>query len=100
GPTPRSTRFPYPTLFRSTVPDDVRATEARAAAEGIRVRFYEPHDLRPLLLFLERDFPGDWPRLIRERLQQGVEHDEILVAERDEDRKSTRLNSSHVAISY
>src|SRR5439155_5217597 len=70
-------------LLDFTVPDDVRAAEARAAAEGIRVRFFETQYLRPLLQFLESNFPGDWPRLIRERLRQNVEHDEILIAERN-----------------
>src|SRR5437660_6373061 len=60
---PRSTLFPYTTLFRSASP-------------------VAPLELPPLLP------PGD---------DVGV--DEAAV-ERTADRKSTRLNSSHVAISY
>src|SRR5690625_5368465 len=57
-PPPRSTLFPYTTLFRST-PDDVRVGDV--ASEPVMV--------------MARD-------------------------DQEEDRKSTRLNSSHVAISY
>src|SRR2546426_2016439 len=53
---PRSTLFPYTTLFRSLIPDDRRHRD--------------PH----------RGGPVGQPRL--------------------EDRKSTRLNSSHLVISY
>src|SRR2546427_1370201 len=63
---PRSTLFPYTTLFRSVglldLAQDVRDLQAEAAREG-----------RPAL-----------PRLARG----------------EEDRKSTRLNSSHSQISY
>src|SRR5256885_11824216 len=57
---PRSTLFPYTTLFRSLV----------ATAPGT-------------VVLMESTFPG----VVRERT-------------RDEDRKSTRLNSSHLVISY
>src|SRR5437899_3895200 len=68
---PRSTLFPYTTLFRSLVDDVVHRGEA----------------LRP------RRMPRG---LVRDRGallggQRGVEF---------EDRKSTRLNSSHLGISY
>jgi ribosomal protein S18 acetylase RimI-like enzyme len=69
-------------LLDFVVPAEVEAAEARGAEAGIRVCFFEPDLLRPLLAFLERDFPGDWPRMVRERLEQGAEWDEILVAER------------------
>src|SRR5258708_28920685 len=67
---PRSTLFPYTTLFRSK--DLVRIGEAPDAspplyALAIRVSFRPGRDLQPWLL---------------------------------EDRKSTRLNSSHQIISY
>src|SRR3989442_7679437 len=58
---PRSTLFPYTTLFRSH--------EARSHGR--------------VLVALAVRIPGD-----------------TSVAERDQDRKSTRLNSSHVRISY
>src|SRR2546422_6048912 len=72
---PRSTLFPYTTLFRSQ--DHGEATV--------------PVDHRLLL-----DLPGDRPEKPHD--QPGAEwngHRRI-----DEDRKSTRLNSSHGYISY
>src|SRR5439155_16462908 len=66
-PPPRSTLFPYTTLFRSHARDR-GARDARAACvaqDGLA-------------------------------LERGGEHR----VERQTDRKSTRLNSSHVAISY
>src|SRR2546430_7685857 len=78
---PRSTLFPYTTLFRSVVPflDQVRDHVAEAHLSG-----------RGLIAVLVR----------RHRLR-GV-HDVLRLALRHgpEDRKSTRLNSSHSQISY
>src|SRR3989442_11015627 len=71
---PRSTLFPYTTLFRSD-PGGPRARRDQVRAHG----------LRPPLR-LHRDGPR------RGRLAR--------VLELDRDRKSTRLNSSHVRISY
>src|SRR3712207_7959732 len=79
---PRSTLFPYTTLFRSS---DLLAQKLEAAAPHVR-------EVAPLLLqrraLVEVDgdvqlAPDATPRLVRER-----------------DRKSTRLNSSHANISY
>src|SRR2546430_13171371 len=88
---PRSTLFPYTTLFRSVVHDD----------------------LRRALFFLERH-RGDGPIaltfVIGPDEARGRRHFEIgteerhglrgVAAEREQDRKSTRLNSSHSQISY
>src|SRR5438067_3844572 len=63
---PRSTLFPYTTLFRS----DVLVVDCAPTAETIR--FLSLPDI--LAWYMERLFPVD--------------------------RKSTRLNSSHVSISY
>src|SRR5207302_10894001 len=79
---PRSTLFPYTTLFRSSrmLPDDLPEIRDRRA--------------RPDLL---QDVVGA-------RRASELRHRALLVleiAERDRaDRKSTRLNSSHVKISY
>src|SRR5437588_5006909 len=62
---PRSTLFPYTTLFRS---------------DGVRV-CAQP---------MPEQVSAIWPRLVREQHNQ----------QRCEDRKSTRLNSSHTVISY
>src|SRR2546426_4275836 len=79
---PRSTLFPYTTLFRSP-PEDAPSGES----DGCYVR---------------GDGGGEaWrhggPRPSRERLppRSGVRG-----GLRDQDRKSTRLNSSHLVISY
>src|SRR5438876_2643266 len=68
---PRSTLFPYTTLFRSSC----------AARRSVGLR--QPVDDRALAL-----------------LTVGHEMGQGAVTQRDEDRKSTRLNSSHPSISY
>src|SRR5256885_7934497 len=68
---PRSTLFPYTTLFRST---------RRALEEG----------LWSLSLWNPRDFTTDNYRTVDDRPYGGGPGD----------RKSTRLNSSHLVISY
>src|SRR5690554_7337591 len=70
---PRSTLFPYTTLFRSRIVDDDAAH--LQFASGLE---------RPI------EAAGENPRL--EAVSGIVGH--------GEDRKSTRLNSSHVRISY
>src|SRR2546427_2689979 len=78
---PRSTLFPYTTLFRSLRMSLRERVEALAAQK--RERYGEPERT----LFAE----------FRAALARG----EIRAAERGrEDRKSTRLNSSHSQISY
>src|SRR2546430_9408944 len=79
---PRSTLFPYTTLFRSR--------DGVAATVGIDVGKYE-------LLAVCRWADGRFTRPWRVR-----NPDEIaaLVALLEQDRKSTRLNSSHSQISY
>src|SRR5690349_24065669 len=82
---PRSTLFPYTTLFRSRVGLD---------AVGARV-LHDADDRGPRRLVVEHlDGVADRilarPQLLRHR----------FVHDGDQDRKSTRLNSSHVEISY
>src|SRR5439155_26271701 len=82
---PRSTLFPYTTLFRSPHGPQARALdlhERRVLGQPEAEDLGDPFG-RPLL------FPVE-PRRV-ERDDQ--DHAEL-------DRKSTRLNSSHVAISY
>src|SRR3712207_8586209 len=69
---PRSTLFPYTTLFRSRVDRRAGADRPRAALDGQR-----DADVELVVLALVREA-----------------HDE------GQDRKSTRLNSSHANISY
>src|SRR3712207_8177091 len=84
---PRSTLFPYTTLFRSLgLPPQL--------VEVRRVR-QRPHDLSPvsalnLYPVVTKRF-GPWRRSSSRGLDDPAH---------DEDRKSTRLNSSHANISY
>src|SRR5256885_10972521 len=72
---PRSTLFPYTTLFRSVF--------AILKRKGFRIEigFAESLLLRPEVLSVKHDLY-------------------ILKSHTDRDRKSTRLNSSHLVISY
>src|SRR5256885_8866421 len=72
---PRSTLFPYTTLFRSGAGTDSK----HVAWQQRGRRFRQPRDVR---------------HATAQHHHVGVEH----VNERD--RKSTRLNSSHLVISY
>src|SRR3712207_7066111 len=76
---PRSTLFPYTTLFRSPRPA-VRGLPLAAPPPGLAGR--EPR--RPALREARRGGDGAAP----------------LDQPQDRDRKSTRLNSSHANISY
>src|SRR2546430_12026067 len=83
---PRSTLFPYTTLFRSS--DD--GTQAGQGFAGAAVGFGEAGHGRP-----------GHDGAVAERDGQLGEHIAIVGGSRDdEDRKSTRLNSSHSQISY
>src|SRR3712207_8505043 len=81
---PRSTPFPYTTLFRS-----VRAPVAEvvgAARVGTR---------RPVGDLVPRE-PGGVEHRVRGAVAAGLD----AAVGRGQDRKSTRLNSSHAHISY
>src|SRR3712207_7666236 len=90
---PRSTLFPYTTLFRSHLADDPVIQQALRAGEHLVLAH-----LRQLGDAAER------ARLEREAPLEEVEQPPVEVVERDRgaagDRKSTRLNSSHANISY
>src|SRR3712207_7319398 len=79
---PRSTLFPYTTLFRSTGPERGRSGERvlRSHRDPLRLRV-----LGPLTCPVPADVPDE---------EVGRRQD------RGRDRKSTRLNSSHANISY
>src|SRR5438034_8729059 len=77
-PPPRSTLFPYTTLFRSDGSQPQAATSARAGV----VR-------------------GDGGRAAtRSALAVGTSNEPRRIVEPQRDRKSTRLNSSHTVKSY
>src|SRR3712207_8085861 len=75
---PRSTLFPYTTLFRSGERHDVRAAAALAAAPA------------------RTPVHGTDAHAGEARMQDGLAVDRAA----HPDRKSTRLNSSHANISY
>src|SRR5947207_6622772 len=74
---PRSTLFPYTTLFRSSFDAAVNADGLVANASLRQVDLWRPED------------GADW------RVLAGGAHEDTAL-----DRKSTRLNSSHTVISY
>src|SRR3712207_8940606 len=83
---PRSTLFPYTTLFRS--PTDagvhrakVELLDARITIERVVHCRYAGEQVGPVPL-------------------DGLEHFARIEAREEQDRKSTRLNSSHANISY
>src|SRR5256885_8761918 len=80
---PRSTLFPYTTLFRSL---DLRGQILNPpASQGSR-----QHELLRIIHALELDGSGNHA--------EGMDDSQQLVLTAD--RKSTRLNSSHLVISY
>src|SRR3712207_7601708 len=84
---PRSTLFPYTTLFRS-----VAGADLVGHAGGRAV-------LEDLVAELGLEVDGDEVAVLGGAVDAG-EHAEALAHDRDLDRKSTRLNSSHANISY
>src|SRR3712207_7612761 len=82
---PRSTLFPYTTLFRSDVAGVVDGSDQD---EGRGRRGEEPHLPEDLVHEVVGEREGDRPRVEPAQLGLGP------------DRKSTRLNSSHANISY
>src|SRR5690606_41937777 len=87
-PPPRSTLFPYTTLFRS---DRSSRSGCDVARRGVRGRRGERQDQLPAIA---RSSP--WTRGGRD--QHGADLGTSVKVRAD--RKSTRLNSSHVKISY
>src|SRR5207302_7658701 len=90
-PTP-STLFPYTTLFRSDA-DAVRRKFKRAVTDsGTEIRFVSTRPAINNLLTIYRLLTQKSPEEIEEHFA-GKGYAQL-------DRKSTRLNSSHVKISY
>src|SRR3712207_8911758 len=86
-PPPRSTLFPYTTLFRSE--DDVLERHPHEAPPHVALRVGEVEDGRRHALRARLLLPAD------AAVEEGHGRRDAL-----EDRKSTRLNSSHANISY
>src|SRR5690554_7586068 len=89
---PRSSLFPYTTLFRSTL---VERYNERKEDDVLRSEVYEEmaEHLTNLIWEVQKEFTaGD---------ELGIDFEEKAFYDiLKEDRKSTRLNSSHVRISY
>src|SRR5438477_6016317 len=83
---PRSTLFPYTTLFRSGVSEALVRTKLRRAFALLQE--LAPHSPKLLLCGMADGVDEIAARLVIEALDER------------KDRKSTRLNSSHMSISY
>src|SRR5205814_8756113 len=97
---PRSTPFPYTTLFRSLADEqaerrhaDQRKDPAKKKNSGPRCGLQQPANISNVRrLVLQQNVPGkNKQHGLAKRM---IEH----VQQRAEDRKSTRLNSSHLGI--
>src|SRR5437660_7932640 len=82
---PRSTLFPYTTLFRSKL-GVLRLTSSAVLFVGAEKGYFKEFGIEPEFVFFEAAQP----------IAVAIASGDLEVG----DRKSTRLNSSHVAISY
>src|SRR5699024_11363059 len=94
APHPRPPPLPYTTLFRSSKVGDTITTSVRGAEEPLE-GYADP---KPMVYSGLFPIDGsDYP-VLRDALDKLKLNDAALNYEPD--RKSTRLNSSHVSISY
>src|SRR3712207_8761302 len=93
---PRSTLFPYTTLFRSEANAGARKLAAIATTVFATTTASRSATGSRLVERLARVTQDVEPSLIVERVDDAVVHP----IRRRRDRKSTRLNSSHATISY
>src|SRR5207249_12128588 len=89
-PPSRSTLFPYTTLFRS---DEVVLGLAKVGGHGVE----RERELADLVVRAHRQ---RWQRRLARELASGTGERVQWQGHAAGDRKSTRLNSSHVSISY
>src|SRR2546422_2365947 len=89
-PPPRSTLFPYSTLFRSVIPARSREPPQRRR-ERLSPCLYLPFDIHA---------PGPEPVRLGPLVDDRRDAPVRAPARGYRDRKSTRLNSSHGYISY
>src|SRR5690242_21307211 len=86
---PRSTLFPYTTLFRSYAEFGTGKQTRPQAAASRHIGFHQQH----AALFVQGRAKARDPAGVSIRIALHKEVDDL-------DRKSTRLNSSHMSISY
>src|SRR3712207_9586796 len=95
---PRSTLFPYTTLFRSeqrrTIENDMGLGVLREPLRRSSPCSYSPECVEEQFLELRDCVAGSW------RGYDPTKHVCMVFVFGYEDRKSTRLNSSHANISY
>src|SRR5690606_41945263 len=97
---PRSSLFPYTTLFRSYLAAWKAAEiRVRAALTARLEALTEPFEGKVAYL-LARHLPPATPLMMANSMTVRDLEYFWLPQERERDRKSTRLNSSHVKISY
>src|SRR3712207_7954256 len=89
---PRSTLFPYTTLFRS----DRTVAQRFGLDPAVTGELLGDHEAYGWITWSSFAGVGGWSLTDRGR----AENERQLAAELREDRKSTRLNSSHANISY
>src|SRR5690606_41850344 len=95
-PPPGPTPFPYPTLFRSLLARHGKATAIACRHEGSPAAFVPEH-------IEDTGRRGDGRHakgLVDPAAQLALLEEFLKRIPRRQDRKSTRLNSSHVKISY
>src|SRR5690606_40274984 len=93
--TPRPTRFPYTTLFRSDMSDGtITITNVGVFGIDTGTPILNPGESAILAFGAIRKQPWVHKNKVRPRWVTQ------LALSFDQDRKSTRLNSSHVKISY
>src|SRR3712207_8494967 len=90
---PRSTLFPYTTLFRSLGTAARQSNVVEPEQQPVLVDVLKPH---PHTDLVERH----QLRVVLARAPQGHEREPVRQRPQHVDRKSTRLNSSHANISY
>src|SRR2546430_11803161 len=94
---PRSTLFPYTTLFRSRIRSKRLSGQARSGSKPARVEVRDRHRRKGI---------SQKPEIVGVRADavsganDGLAHHAIGDSQSGIDRKSTRLNSSHSQISY
>src|SRR5207245_3914829 len=99
-PARASPSLPYTTLFRSTIALQVREVNSGAARGEARERLLEAARRREIDVVLVWRLDR-WGRSVTDLLAtlQELEHLGVGFVSLTEDRKSTRLNSSHGSIS-
>src|SRR3712207_9218372 len=95
---PRSTLFPYTTLFRSLTDSKLKAYELGNKVEQEEQVREEMGRLSDY--FAENTEPSDAERSETAASAAKIENSMQRYEENNRDRKSTRLNSSHANISY